>query len=134
MNPTEQFNMLLGQILQSYKNIMKIDSAGGTAKALTTELKSILGAYEQMQNVYSQLLNDPSCNNELLNVISNTMRDPFLTTIKMQISLLSLDDVASNPDLIKDQANLAIQAMNQGNTISKLKELTDSDPSSKTHV
>ena len=133
MNPTEQFNMLLGQILQSYKNIMKIDSVGGTAKALTTELKSILGAYEQMQNVYNQLLNDPSCDNELLNVIRNTMRDPFLTTIKMQISLLSLDDVATNPVLIKDQASLTIKSMNQDGTVSKLEDLSGLG-STKTHV
>jgi len=134
VNPTEQFRTLLGQILQSYKNIIKIESGGGTAKALTTELKSILGAYEQMQNVYSQLLNEPSCDNELLNVIRNTMRDPFLTTLKMQMSLLSLDDVASNSVLIKDQANLAIKTMNQGGTISKLKDLSDLNSSSKTHV
>ena len=134
MDPTEQFKTLLGQVLQSYKNIIKIESGGGTAKALTTELKSILGAYEQMQNVYSQLLNEPSCDNELLNVIRNTMRDPFLTTLKMQMSLLSLDDVASNSVLIKDQASLTIKSMNQDGTISKLKDLSDSNSSSKTHV
>ena len=132
MNPTEQFKTLLGQILQSYKVILNIESSGGTAKALTAELKSILGSYDQMQNVYNQLLNEPACDHELLNVIRNTMMDPFLTTIKMQISLLSLDDVASNSVLIKDQASLAIKSMNQGGTISKLEDLSDS--SSKTRV
>jgi hypothetical protein len=87
-----------------------------------------------MQNVYSQLLNEPSYDNDLLNVIRNTMRDPLLTTLKMQMSLLSLEDVASNPVLIKDQANLTIKTMNQGGTISKLEELSGSDSTSKTHV
>lgn len=113
---------------------MSIEANGGTAKALTTEIKSILEAYEQMQNVYNQLLNEPSCDNELLNVVRNTMRDPFLTTLKMQIGLLSLDDVASNSFLIKDQADLTIKSMKQGGTISKLEELSGSNSSSKTHV
>jgi hypothetical protein len=134
MNPTEQFKTLLGQILQSYRNILDIESSGGTAEALTTELRSILGAYEQMQNVYSQLLNESPCDNDLLNVIRNTMRDPFLTTLKMQMSLLSLDDVISNPVLIKDQANLTIKTMNQGGALSKLEDLFGSDSTSKTHV
>lgn len=134
MNTTEQFKTLLGQILQSYRNILDIESSGGTAEALTTELRSILGAYEQMQNVYSQLLNESPCDNDLLNVIRNTMRDPFLTTLKMQMSLLSLDDVISNPVLIKDQANLTIKTMNQGGALSKLEDLFGSDSTSKTHV
>ena len=134
MTPTEQFKTLLEQILQSYRNIINIESGGGTAKALSTELKSILDAYDQMQNVYNQLLNEPLCDNELLNVIRNTMRDPFLTTLKMQMSLLSLDDVAANSALIKDQANLTIKTMNQDGVISKLQDLSDSNLSSKTHV
>ena len=113
---------------------MNIESGGGTAKDLITELKSILNAYEQMQNVYAQLLDDPSHDNELLNVIRNTMKDPFLTTLKMQMSLLSLDDVVSNPVLIKDQASLTIKTMNQDGTISKLEELSGLDSASKTHV
>ena len=134
LSPNEQFKMLLGQILQSYRNIMNVESGGGTAKELITELKSILNAYEQMQNVYTQLLDDPSHDNELLNVIRNTMKDPFLTTLKMQMSLLSLDDVVSNPVLIKDQASLTIKTMNQDGTISKLEELSGLDSASKTHV
>ncbi|MGI0070382.1 MAG: hypothetical protein ACREA3_01470 [Nitrosotalea sp.] len=133
-SPTKQFKALLDQILQSYRHILGIESSCGTAEALTMELRSILGAYEQMQNVYSQLLNESSCDNDLLNVIRNTMRDPFLTTLKMQMSLLSLEDVASNPVLIKDQANLTIKTMNQDSTISKLEELSNSDSTSKTHV
>ena len=134
LSPNEQFKILLGQILQSYRNIMNVESGGGTAKELITELKSILNAYEQMQNVYTQLLDDPSRDNELLNVIRNTMKDPFLTTLKMQMSLLSLDDVVSNQVLIKDQASLTIKTMNQDGTISKLEELSGLDSASKTHV
>ncbi len=135
MNPTEQFKTLLGQILHSYSSILDIQSSGGTATTLTKELRSILAAYEQMQNICNQLSNEPSPDNGLLNVIRSTMRDPFLTTIKMQMSLLSLEDVASNPILIKDQANLTITTMNQGGSISKLEELSGViDSSSKTHV
>ena len=134
LSPNEQFKIHLGQILQTYRNIMNVESGGGTAKELITELKSILNAYEQMQNVYTQLLDDPSRDNELLNVIRNTMKDPFLTTLKMQMSLLSLDDVVSNPVLIKDQASLTIKTMNQDGTISKLEELSGLDSASKTHV
>jgi len=124
MNLTEQFKTLLGKILQSYRSILDIKSGGGTAAALTKELRSILSTYEQMQNIYNQLLNEPSPDNGLLNAIRSTMRDPFLTTLKMQMSLLSLEDVASNPTLIKDQANLTITTMNLGGSISKLEDLS----------
>lgn len=120
---TEEFRVLLDQILESYKNIMRIESSGDSAKDLVSELRSIIDAYNQMQHVYNLVANKTPIDHDLLNIIRNTMKDPFLTTLKMQMSLLSLEDVISSPELIKDQADLAIKTMNLDGSVSKLKDL-----------
>ncbi|MGI0087075.1 MAG: hypothetical protein ACREBI_03825 [Nitrosotalea sp.] len=129
MSSMEQFKALLDKILESYKNIMRIESSGGSAKDLVNELSSIINTYHQMQHVYNLVASEPPVDHDLLNMIRNAMRDPFLTTLNMQLSMLSLDDVISSPELIKDQANLAIKTMNLGGSVSKLKEFLKSDPS-----
>ncbi len=115
--------MLLDQILESYKNIVSIESSKGSAKDLVSELRSIINAYNQMQHIYNLVASKTQIDYDLLNIIRNMMRDPFLTTLNMQISLLSLDDVISSPELIRDQANLTIKTMNLDGSVSKLKEL-----------
>ncbi len=121
--PMEQFKMLLDQILESYKNIVRIESSKGSAKDLVSELRSIINAYNQMQHIYNLVASKTPIDHDLLNIIRNMMRDPFLTTLNMQISLLSLDDIISSPELIRDQANLTIKTMNLDDSVSKLKEL-----------
>jgi hypothetical protein len=121
----EEFKVLLDKILESYKNIMRIESSKGSAKDLVSELRSIIEAYNQMQHVYNLVASKTPVDHDLLNIIRNTMRDPFLTTLNMQMSLLSLDDIISSPELIRDQANLAIKTMNLGGSISKLKDLLE---------
>lgn len=121
--PMEQFKILLDQILESYKNIVRIESSKGSAKDLVSELRSIINAYNQMQYIYNLVASKTPIDHDLLNIIRNMMRDPFLTTLNMQISLLSLDDVISSPELIRDQANLTIKTMNLDDSVSKLKEL-----------
>ena len=123
MNSTDQFKALLDQILESYKNMVRIESSGGSAKDLKNELRSVINAYEQMQNVYNLVVSETPIDYDLLNIIRSTMRDPFLTTLKMQMSLLSLEDVMSSPELIKDQANLAVRTMSLSDSVSKMKEL-----------
>jgi predicted nucleotide-binding protein (sugar kinase/HSP70/actin superfamily) len=121
--PMEQLKTLLDQILESYKNIVRIESSKGSAKDLVSELRSIINAYNQMQHIYNSVASKTPIDYDLLNIIRNMMRDPFLTTLNMQISLLSLDDVISSPELIRDQANLTIKTMNLDGSVSKLKEL-----------
>lgn len=119
----EEFKALLDQILEAYKNIIRIEASTGNTEDLAKELRSIINAYGQMQNVYNLVASRAPVDHDLLNIIRNTMNDPFLTTLNMQMRLLSLDDVASSPELIRDQANLTIKTMNLGGSISKLKDL-----------
>jgi hypothetical protein len=120
---TDEFRVLLDKILESYKNIMRIESSGDSAEVLVSELRSIINAYNQMLHVYNSVAGKTPIDHDLLNIIKNTMKDPFLTTLKMQMSLLSLDDVISSPELIRDQADLAIKTMNLDGSVSKLKDL-----------
>jgi len=109
------------EIIESYQKISQIEQNGGTAESLKKELQSIMNSFEGLHQVYALGIKDIPDNSDFLMDITSLMKTPFLTTLKMQMRLLSIDDVHTNPELIQDQANLAITTMNINDSIKKLK-------------
>ena len=117
-----QFKTLLVQILDSYENISHIKEDGGTAESLRKELQSIMNSFAKLPHTYELATKETPNNSDFLMDIMTLMKIPFLTTLKMQIGLLSLEDVYTTPELVKDQANLTITTMNLSNSFNKLKK------------
>ena len=116
----EQFRVILMQIIDSYKTITNIQQNGGTAEALKKELQSIMNSFEGLHKVYALGTKEMPDNSGFLMDIISLMKTPFLATLKMQMRLLSIEDVQSSPELIQDQANLTITTMNINASIKKL--------------
>ncbi len=117
----DQFRIILIQIIDSYQKIAQIEQNGGTADDLRKEIQSIMNSFEGLHHVYALGTKEiPDNSNFLMDIIS-LMKTPFLTTLKMQIRLLSIEDVHTSPELIQDQANLTVTTMNINDSIKKLK-------------
>ena len=121
VNSKEQFRTILMRVIDSYQNITRIGENGGTAESLRKELHSITNSFEELHQVYALGSKDMSDNSDFLMDIIDLMKIPFLTTLKMQMRLLSIEDVRTSPELIQDQANLTITTMNISDSIKKLK-------------
>ena len=108
------------QIIDSYQNITNIEKNGGTAESLRKELQSIMKSFEGLHQVYALGTKEMPNNSEFLMDIITLMKTPFLTTLEMQMRLLTIEDVNTSPELIRDQANLTITTMNINDSIKKL--------------
>lgn len=117
----DQFKTVLMQILESYQNITHIEQNGGTSESLRKEIQSIINSFEKLHQIYALGMKEIPDNSDFLMDIISLMKIPFLTTLKMQLRLLSIEDVCTSPELIQDQANLTITTMNLGDSIKKLK-------------
>ena len=117
----DQFRIILMQIIESYQNIAHIELNGGTAESLKKEIQLILNSFEGLHQVYALGTKEIPDNSEFLMDIISLMKTPFVATLKMQMRLLSIDDVSNSPELIQDQANLTITIININDTIKKLK-------------
>ena len=117
----DQFRRILIQIIDSYQKIAHIEQNGGTAEDLRKEIQSIMNSFEGLHQVYSLGTKEMPDNSDFLIDIMALMKTPFLTTLKMQMRLLSIEDVHTSPELIQDQANLTITTMNINDSIKKLK-------------
>ncbi|HEV2192586.1 MAG TPA: hypothetical protein VGR54_03085 [Nitrosopumilaceae archaeon] len=117
----EQFSTILMQVLDSYQNITHIEKNGGSAESLRKEIQSIMNSFEGLHQVYALGTKEMPDNSDFLMDIIALMKIPFLTTLKMQMRLLSIEDVHTSPELIQDQANLTITTMNISDSIKKLK-------------
>ena len=117
----DQFRTILMEIIESYQKIAQIEQNGGTAESLRKEIQSIINSCEGLHHVYALGTKEMPDNSDFLMHIISLMKTPFLTTLKMQMRLLSIDDVHSSQELIQDQANLAITTMNINDSIKKLK-------------
>ena len=116
----DQFRVILMQIIDSYQNITNIEKNGGTAESLRKELQSIMKLFEGLHQVYALGTKEMPNNSEFLMDIITLMKTPFLTTLEMQMRLLTIEDVNTSPELIRDQANLTITTMNINDSIKKL--------------
>ena len=117
----EQFRTILMHIIDSYQKITLIEQNGGTAESLRNELQSILNSFEELHQVYALGIKEMPDNSGFLMDIIALMKTPFLATLKMQMRLLSIEDVQTSPELIQDQANLTITIININDSIKKLK-------------
>src|SRR5690348_14288606 len=116
-----QFRTILMEIIESYQKISQIEQSGGTAESLRKEIQSIINSFEGLHHVYALGTKEMPDNSDFLMHIISLMKTPFLTTLKMQMRLLSIEDVDTSQELIQDQANLAITTMNINDSIKKLK-------------
>ena len=117
----DQFRSVLMQVIDSYQKITNIEQNGGTAESLRKEIQSIINSFDGLHEVYALGTKEMSCNSEFLMDVISLMKTPFLTTLKMQMRLLSVEDVCTSSELIQDQAALAITTMNINDSIKKLK-------------
>ena len=117
----EQFKIILMQIIDSYQNISHIAQNGGAAESLKKEIQSIMNSFEGLHQVYALGTKDIPDNSDFLMDVISLMKTPFLATLKMQMKMLSIDDVQTSPELIQDQADLTITTMNIDDSIKKLK-------------
>ena len=117
----DQFKTILMEIIESYQKISQIEQNGGTAEYLRREIQSIMNSFEGLHHVYALGTKEMPDNSDFLMNIISLMKTPFLTTLKMQMRLLSIEDVHTDPELIQDQANLTITTMNINDSIKKLK-------------
>jgi len=117
----EQFRTILMQIIDSYQNITDIEKNRGSAESLRKEIQSILNSFEELHQVYALGIKEMPDNSGFLMDIIALMKTPFLATLKMQMRLLSIEDVQTSPELIQDQANLTITIININDSIKKLK-------------
>jgi len=109
------------QIIDSYQKITHIEQNGGTAESLRKEIQSITNSFDGLHQVYALGTKEMPDNSDFLMDIISLMKIPFLTTLKMQMRLLSIEDVHTSPELIQDQANLTITTMNISDSVKKLK-------------
>jgi len=121
VKPRDQFRTILIEVIESYQKIAQIEKNGGTAESLRKEIQSIINSFEGLHHVYALGTKEMPDNSDFLMDIISLMKTPFLTTLKMQMRMLSIEDVHTSQDLIQDQANLTITTMNINNSIKKLK-------------
>ena len=114
------------EIIESYQKIAQIEHNGGTAESLRKEIQSIINSFEGFHQVYALGTKEVPDNSDFLMDIISLIKTPFLTTLKMQMRLLSIEDVHTSQELIQDQANLAITTMNINDSIKKLKTFVTS--------
>lgn len=113
----ERIRDVLSHIIDSYDNLKKLESTGGTKDQLRNELIILRDACDELPSLFIQTAKDANLDFNKILPLASIFKADFINGIRALIMTLSEPNFPSTEDWIKKQANLAVTMMNLNETI-----------------